>query len=113
MRRGDSDESLGLEMNSGRIVRVRNDHDASGIQRRIDLLERRNLRVGRIEPTAGEGLQIVGVSGHRHLHGGVVELTAHRPDELAGATTGDHRTVGYAGRFAIQLDQLGRRLVRM
>jgi hypothetical protein len=113
MGRSDGDESVGIEMDTGRVVRVRDDHDASGIQRRVDLVERRDLCASGIESPARERLQVVGVRGHRHLHGSVIELAAHRPNELAGTATGDHRPVGHTGGFAVQLDELGSRLVGM
>src|SRR5258705_13662768 len=36
----------------------------------------------------------------------MIELAAHRPNELAGTATGDHRPVGHAGRIAVELDKL-------
>lgn len=79
MRGGDRDESIGIEMCAGWVVRVGNDDCASGIHRRIDLLERRGLVTGAAESVAGEGFQVVGVGRHRHLNRGVIEFAAHRP----------------------------------
>jgi hypothetical protein len=87
-------------------MRVGNDNRPSRVQRRVDLVERRNLLAEATESTAGERLQVVGVGGHRHLHRGMIEFAAHGPDEFAGAATGDHRTVGHAGDLAIEVDQL-------
>lgn len=79
MRGGDRDVSIGIEMCAGWVVRVGNDDCASGIHRRIDLLERRDLVTGAAESAAGEGFQVVGVGRHRHLNRGVIEFAAHRP----------------------------------
>lgn len=57
MRGGDSDEAVGMEVGAGRVVRVRDDHGASGIHRRVDLLERRGLCASRIEAPIRESLE--------------------------------------------------------